>query len=187
MLRMDPKQFELMRSASWSEIFQTWRDNESRQPRWINHYTSHGYTSWEEWRQKGIEELKLSDREWFLYRILSPAQTIPNFWGGPFRSWREAHYGKKETLTFADLVKSPKISGHEIVKQLAAQFPGPTALIGLVQKEKVIIFEGMHRCCAVALVASWNQKISAQITIALTDFSDEEIPFFAQDSKSQNP
>lgn len=185
MLSLDPLNFEYLQETSWSEVFGYWRENEAHQARWSEHYTNLGFASWDEWRSNHVAPLTLDSRAWTLYRVVNPLQSIPDWYGGPFVSWKKQYYGDKDSLTFAELAQLPDIQQNPVIKELAAQFPVSTSLIGLVQNDRVVILEGMHRCCALALLASHGQHVTTNITIALTDFSGDSIPFL--DSRKKNP
>jgi hypothetical protein len=179
MLTIDQKQFELIRSITWEEVVSSWRNDEAQQQRWIDHYRSRGFDSWDEWRGRHVAPLGLDKREWFLYRIIDPLKSVPRFLGGPFKAWKKEHYGEKDTLTFAELAALPKIDGNKTITAMVNDFPPPTMLIGLWQTDKIIIGEGMHRCCALALAARRSQRIEPEVTIALADFSNDKISFIA--------
>lgn len=55
-------------------------------------------------------------------------------------------------------------------------FPNETMLIGILWKNKVVVIDGLHRCCAVAIAATNNIKMPTKISIALAEFSQEELP-----------
>ncbi|HLD26273.1 MAG TPA: hypothetical protein VJC05_04505 [Candidatus Andersenbacteria bacterium] len=175
MLPVDPKQLTLLRPITWDEVFSTWRANEAQQPRWIEHYTSRGFTSWEEWRSRHVVPLRLDQREWVLYRIIDPLHSVPLFYGGPFTSWKQKHYGERDRLTFGELAALPAIDSHEVINAMVDNFPSPTQLIGLWQLGTITIGDGMHRCCALALAARRGRKITPEVTIALADFSGENL------------
>jgi len=180
MLELEQQQFELVRSIPWQEVFSSWRDDEAQQQRWIDHYQNRGFDSWDEWRGRHIALLKLAEREWFLYRIMNPLKSVPQFFGGPFKAWKKEHYGEKDTLAFAELARLPKIESNDVINEMVTNFPSPTMLIGLYKEDRIVIGEGMHRCCALALAARRGQLLEADITIALSDFSDDEILLLEQ-------
>lgn len=180
MIELNQHQFSFMRSIAWQEIFDSWRSDEAQQQRWVEHYKNRGFDSWDEWRGRHVAPLKLDAREWFLYRITKPLESVPQFFGGPFKSWKKEHYGDSDALTFAELAASSKIDANEVVNELVANFPSPTMLIGLWQKDRIIIGEGMHRCCALALAARRGLSINPEATIALADFSGDEISSLEQ-------
>lgn len=183
MLKPDQRQLSFIRPITWQEIFHSWQNDEAHQQRWIAHYKSRGFNTWNEWRNRHVAPLKLDERDWFLYRINNPLKTIPHFFGGPFKAWKKEHYGKHDALSFADLATSPKIITNPVINKLVDNFPSPTMLIGLWQKNRIVIGEGMHRCCAVALAAQRGLLIKPEVNIALADFSKDEIPLLEQIKK----
>jgi len=102
----DAKKFEYVKPLTWQEVFAIWRENEAGNPNWEAHYKERGFNSWEEWRSAYAEPLKCAGREWELYKILDPMQSMPKFHGGPFRGWKEKYYGEDNFPTFAQRLLS---------------------------------------------------------------------------------
>ncbi len=176
MLDLDPKKFRLLKPLTWEETFDMWRKNEADDPKWVEHYKSRGFESWEEWRKNYTEPFKCAEREWHLYKITNPLDSVPEFHGGPFKSWKEKYYGKDEFPTFAKLAQHPEIQRHGYVRQLTRDFPKKTTTIGLVTDHGIVIIEGMHRCCAMALAKQTGIAIKASMLIALAGALHEKLP-----------
>lgn len=180
MLNVDAKEFEYIKSVTWKEVFDMWRDNEAHQQKWIEEYRERGFDSWEEWRKTYTEPLGCEQGEWSLYRIVHPMETIPTLQGGPFRTWIEQYYNGEQGLTFSKVMEQSELQNHEKINQLAKNFPEETSLIGLVTSGSIVIIEGMHRCCALTLVANRGEKIESDVSIALAEFRGEKLPTLGQ-------
>lgn len=170
MLTLNRNEFQYVRQLLWTEVFEIWRKTEARNPNWEAHYKERGFSTWEEWRRTYVEPLKCAEREWHLYKILDPVRSVPKFHGGPIRSWMEKYYGGQKRPRFSEIVQGSKIQQHGYVLQLRDNFPKETALTGLVTKERIVIIEGMHRCCAMALAVMEGRNIESEVCIALAKF-----------------
>lgn len=171
-----PDQLKFIRSVEWPELFNYWRHGEENDPDWIESYTSHGFASWEEWRQKYVEVVGLDKRQWGIYTVLDPLQTVPTFRGGPFRSWMKKHYLGADRPTFAELATRPSLQEQFRINRLIKAFPTETMLMGLRQTNEITIIDGMHRATAIALAAARGQAIVTNLTVALADANGEQLP-----------
>jgi hypothetical protein len=162
-----------IKPLTWNEVFALWRDGEATIPRWIEHYKNRGFSSWDEWRRNTLKDLQYKSLFWRLFEIEKPEASIPHFFGGPFRAWISNYYHGARTRTFEELANDSKIEGNKIIKQMVSGFPAETHLIGLRADEKVFIIEGMHRCCALALMARRKDEIRSKVLIALAEYSGE--------------
>lgn len=180
MADLDSKEFKLVHPLAWADVFDIWRKNEADDPKWDEVYKSRGFNSWEEWRRTYTNPLGLAGKKWFLYEILDPMKTIPDFRGGPFATWVERYYGGEQLPTFRRIVEHPGIQEHEGINRLAQDFPEETSLIGLYSDKGVVILEGMHRCCAVALAAKRQESINGTVLIALAEFPGDTLPVLGQ-------
>lgn len=172
---MDPLEF--IRPITWGEVSQIWREGEEINPAWVELYRSRGYESWETWRGATHKNLKPETLSWKLYRIIDPVKTIPTFRGGPFKSWKRAHYGGRDSMPFAELAARSEIQQNGKALELLRSFPKETMLTGVkTSNGNIFIVEGMHRACAVALAAQQDKSISSDITLALTEWPEKRLP-----------
>lgn len=158
---------------TWDEVFGLWRAGEADLPRWIKHYRNSGFASWDEWRRNTLRDVRYATLSWKLFTLENPTNTAPHFFGGPFRAWIKNYYQGRRARTFEELAKDPKIQNNEIVKQMVADFPAVTKLIGLQAGNQVFIIEGMHRCCALAVIAVKKIELRSEVLIALAPYSGE--------------
>ncbi|MGP8321195.1 MAG: hypothetical protein ACT6FE_02560 [Methanosarcinaceae archaeon] len=161
---------------TWKKVFRFWRENEANQPSWIKTYQEKGFDSWDNWRNTHAERLKCKELKWDFYEIINPLKNIPHFYGGSFRTWIKYYYNGKETCQFSELANLEKIKSNERINSLINNFPKETIIIGLALKNKIIIIEGMHRCCAVALISRSKKKFQGEIKIALAEYPEKNIP-----------
>lgn len=176
MFHVDENQFEYVKPLTWEDVFGFWRENEAASPAWEEHWRSRGFNSWEEWRQQYAGPFKCADRQWHLYRVVNPLESVPNFHGGPFRNWVEKYYEGEKAPQFSKLAQTPYAQQHEPINNLLENFPEETKITGLVQNGEVIIIEGTHRCIAVARAAHEGKRIETTIYIAVADASGEDLP-----------
>ena len=165
-----------LRPLDWEEVFGFWRGNEAHRPNWIEVYKERGFDSWDAWRQKYIKPFKCDEAEWHFYKLIDPEKNIPSFYGGPFETWKKLYYKEKKTLKFSEIVKLSGIQKNEDVNSLADNFPEKTVIIGLVVGKKIVIIEGMHRSCAIALLAERKKKLKSVVLIALAKYSGDNLP-----------
>ncbi len=169
------KSIEFIRPISWEEIFKNWEKNEAPQESWKKHWTEIGCKSWKEWRSAFATPLKPEQQDWFLCEIKNPLEDSLNFYGVPSRAWIEKCYNGEKTKQIKDVLFSPVISENQKILAIKNNFPKKTILIGIVFKNKIIIYEGQHRTCALAI---WDKKIpfKEKVFIALAKWKGEEFP-----------
>ena len=64
------------------------------------------------------------------------------------------------------------------MEQILENFPSETTIIGIEYQGKISLFEGTHRCAAIALAAEQGKEIQSNITIVLTSFEEHENDYF---------
>lgn len=168
-----------VKSITWEEAFSSWAKDESNLPHWVEHYKERGFNSWEEWRKSSIKNLNPEQLNWSLYEIKNPSETILNFYGGPFRAWKKKYYGDKEMLQFKELAQNSELKNDSHINEVIQNFPKESTLIGLKKNEKIVIIDGMHRCCALAVAQEKGLGIDIKLFIILADFP-KEIPVLGQ-------
>ena len=165
-----------LRPLDWEEVFDFWRRNEAHRPNWIKVYKERGFASWDAWRQKYIKPFKCDKAEWHFYELIDPEKNILFFYGGPFETWKKLYYKKKKALKFSEIAELSEIQENEYVNSLADNFPEKTVIIGLVVGRKIVIIEGMHRSCAIALLAKRKKKLKSVVLIALAKYPGDDLP-----------
>ncbi|MBI4714021.1 hypothetical protein HY771_02440 [Candidatus Uhrbacteria bacterium] len=163
-----------LNDVSWQEIFNVWKSNEGLDPVWQAFAKNEkGWDTWEEWRGYQASILGASEREWKLFEILDPNQTVPKFLIGPFQGWQKL-FEEKNIRTFEDLVhdKTEWVKENIGIKTRREHFPQPTQFIGLYieDKQKIVMYEGHHRSAAISLAVFEHNPIvfTSNSTIVLT-------------------
>ncbi len=165
-----------LKTLSWEDVLDIWRKGEEGLEHWIKFWEEKGFSSWREWRQQYIDYLELDKiAGWHLYKINNPMKSVPSFRGGPYVSWRERHYKDGTFATFREIVQHPHIRNHDVVNEMIEHFPEETHFVGLITEQGVVIIEGMHRCCALALAAEKKKNIQTNAVVALAEVSAEQL------------
>lgn len=161
---------KLIKPLTWPEVFEIWRSNEENTEHWKQYWKSKGFESWEAWRNHTHANLHGENLAWALYKVENPAETVSRFLGGPFRSWTKWFYMNNPKPSFADIVQHPGIQNHRGILELVDSFPSPTTITGVKTSDGIVVIEGMHRACAIALSVLKNRPVSSDLYIALADF-----------------
>jgi len=159
---------------SWRALLKRWRSGEIKDDDWTRHWKNTGYASWEEWR-KPILDFGRSHK-WTLYTITNPLVTVPKLYGGPFKTWQRLFYGGKFSIRFDTIAKKRGVGKGPKMQKLLSDFPAQTTIFGVRHHGRIYIIDGMHRCCALSLIASsaqrrkkFSQKVSVQIALTTAD------------------
>ena len=160
-----------------------WFKNEGAKPNWMSLAQERGYASWADWRIKECATpFDCRNAKWGYYEITDPAHVIENWQGGPFRTWIERHYDGKKSRTFSEIVTRPEISGHLGIRARMADYPVDIPIIAMEMIDgKIIVIEGMHRACALALMAKENGKAPEKLIFAIGRSDLDELPETVED------
>ncbi len=176
-MNLNTHYFKRLRPLNWEEVFLFWYDNEGRRNNWIDLAIRRGFPSWAAWRLEGYARpFRRREVKWRLYQIRHPLEIVPTFYGGPFKTWIKLHYQDRSTCTFAQLASLPAIENNSTVIQMAKEFPLDKDLTALFVSGKIMIIEGMHRVCALALKAKRGEPFDQIITMAIGESALSELP-----------
>ena len=164
---------KFVKTLAWDDVFDLWRAGEATIPRWIEHYTKGGFSSWDDWRKNTLRDLPYEALPWKLFEVTDATRTVLQFFGGPFRVWIRAYYDGARTKAFRELATNPNVRDNAIVQQMIANFPAETNLVGLQRGNNIFIIEGTHRCCALAVMGSEGKSVPAKVLLALAPYPDE--------------
>ncbi len=166
------KDLVLVGKISWPALLKRWRSGEIRDDEWTRYWKNNGFASWEEWR-KPILDFGAAQK-WMLYDIEDPLKTVPRFFSGPFKDWRRLYFKGQFSVKFSTLVKKRGVGKSTKIRKLLNDFPTQTTLFGVLHASRVYIVDGMHRSCALSLIASTSARKKqfhkeVRVQIALTN------------------
>lgn len=170
---------EKIKDLSWPDVFEIWRKTEEPLEHWQKLWKEKGFASWQAWRQATHANLRGQELSWALYRVANPVAEIPNWRGGMFHGWAKWYYPAlaEQPPRFKDLLAHPGVNNHQYVREIANNFPPKTTVTAIRLKNgEIVVVEGMHRCCAVALAAHNQTPIKSEITVVLADWPLDEPP-----------
>lgn len=173
---------KLIKLVTWEEVFSSWAKDESHLPHWVEHYKKRGFNSWEEWRIDSTKDLHPEKLNWKLYEIIEPIKTISEFHGGPFRAWVNKYYKNRNHPTFTEIVNDNDFENNDKINEIINNFPKETSLIGLMSDNGIVIIEGMHRCCAIAVANKRKQDLDIKALIFLAEWLGKDVPIMGQGS-----
>lgn len=171
-----PKQYsslKYLRPLKWRDIFDVWREGESHQKMWREHWQARGFSSWEEWRENYVAPLVPEELDWNLFEIKDPLQEFLLIYGTPTRGWIAKCYGGETTKQLKDVFSHPIITNNKKIKEIAEDFPENTMLTGIINDQRIVLVEGMHRACALAIMAREGKQFRGDVKIALAEFSGQ--------------
>ena len=171
---------KLVKKLTAGDVFKTWREMEENLEHWKPFWEAKGYKSWEEWRKKTHAPLFAKDLKWGLYEVLDPLLTIPDWRGGMFHGWNKWFYNafQEQPPKLKDLLSHPGVHNHWYIREIAGNFKGAETTLTAVRLPNgdISIAEGMHRACAITMIAHNKKSIPLKILVMLADWPDSEPP-----------
>lgn len=175
---------EFIKSLTREEVIEMWRKSEANIEHWKPFWEAKGHKSWEEWRMKTHAVLFDKPLTWGLYSVKDPLDTIPEWYGGMFHSWNKWFYSNfpEKPPKLKDLLDHPGVNNHWFVREIAHNFQGDETVFMATHLSNgaIIIAEGMHRACAIAMMAHEKINLNAKVLVMLVDWSDQELPKLGQ-------
>lgn len=173
---IEKNKLRFIRTISWEEVFGFWRENEAKQSDWMSYYEGKGFESWDEWRKVYADRFGCDKLSWGLYEVTDAKERILHFYGGPFEGWIKNYYKGRNIRRFSTLLKFGEIKNNAKIGQIANSFPKKTTMIGLFVDGKIVVIEGMHRCCALALMNEKMKSFDGIVFMALAKYSHKKFP-----------
>lgn len=170
-----PKQYkslEYLHDVKWNDIFSVWRSREAYQNTWKEHWEERGFDSWDEWRKNYASPIKPKDKNWKIYKINDIAD-IQEIYGVPSRAWIKNCYDGEITMKLGDILNHPMVKDNGKIEAILNNFPYQTMFTGIINGEKIVLIEGMHRALASAEMYRKNIAPNTIIVIALSEHSGE--------------
>ncbi len=162
----------LLKKLTWKEVFEMWRQDEEHLEHWKAYWHAKGFKSWADWRMEQVRATGADKLKWQLYDVADPINTICTWKGGPTTTWLKYFYaplGKsaQDLPTFAELATSPAVANHYYVRDLTKTFPKETTLMAIKTAQGIVVVQGLHRACAIALSAAWGNPVKTKVRVAL--------------------
>ena len=172
---------KLIKKSNWAEVFELWRKDEEKVKHWKSFWESKGFTSWAEWRMTTHRPLFENEIEWRLFKVENPTKVIPEWYGIMSYSWNKWFYDafEEKPPKLKDLVAHPGVSNHWFIREIKDNFAKPAVMLALQSKNgEIMIAEGMHRACALAMADNENKKITTDLIVALGKWPKNKWPKF---------
>lgn len=166
------KSLEYIHDMDWDEIFSIWRSYEAYQKSWEEHWRERGFSSWDDWRKNYISPIDPGNKYWKIYRIKN-VNDILNFYGVPSRGWIEKCYNGEITKRLSEIEEHPIVRNNNKIDVIKNNFPYQTMLTGVINKNKIVLVEGMHRAMALTGMAKSGLKNNGDVVIALAEYEGE--------------
>jgi hypothetical protein len=170
---------EFIKSLTRDEVLKTWERDESKVPHWKPFWEAKGYKSWTEWRGITHEALFGKPLAWNLYKVAEPLANVPEWRGGMFHGWAKWFYPvlAEQPPKLKDLLAHPGVHNHWFVLQIGKNFHTPTTIIAVrLPNGDICVAEGMHRCCALTLMAHEKSSAKIELNVILADWPDNDPP-----------
>ncbi|MDD5341537.1 MAG: hypothetical protein PHC97_03845 [Patescibacteria group bacterium] len=176
---------KLIRKCEWEEVFLEWYKNEGNNQGWINLAKERGYASWADWRLNGYaKRFECAKTSWGFYEITDPSHVILNWYGGPFRTWIARYYDKEKTKSFKELVERSDVANLSYVQEIMKNYPKDSVITALKLKNgKIFVVEGMHRACALAIMAKEGKPLESKLIFAIGESDLDELPAVGKNNK----
>lgn len=162
------KNFKIIRKLRWEEVFLFWYNCEGLNPHWIKTAKKHGFASWAEWRLNScINAFKCLEINWGLYEALDLQKEILQLFGAPYKTFMDRYCGGKKIGKISNLAKCSEVKKNEIIKNMADNFLENETIICLEVGGRLYVIEGMHRCCALAIMINEGKKLPEKLKFAI--------------------
>lgn len=170
---------ELIKSLTPSQVFETWRGIEESVEHWRSVWQTKGFKSWQEWRRTTHAPLFEKELQWNLYKINTPTKSVPEWKGGMFHAWYKWFYAvfPEKPPRLKELLTHPGVHNHWYIREIANNFPASTTLTALnMPNSDIVVVEGMHRACAITMLANDNKLLNTDVFVMIADWPDTKLP-----------
>jgi len=175
---MNDSRIKLIRACEWEEVFIEWYKNEGSNPDWLTLAKERGHESWTDWRINGYaRRFACAEARWAFYEISEPEKVVAGWFGGPFRTWIEKYYDGEKTKMFKELSDRSDIAEHNGIRSRLKNYPAASVITALELPDgRVFVIEGMHRACALALMAKEGKPAPEKLVFAIGKSELLELP-----------
>lgn len=168
-----------IRKLNWVEVVEIWRLVEEDLEHWQRTWKAKGFKSWLDWRTETFKNLNGPELSWALFKVKIPLKEVINWRGGMFHSWAKWFYPlfPEQPPRLKNLIVHPGVNNHWYIKKILENFPKATTVSAIRNSAgDIIVVEGMHRCCALALAHHDRITIKTNLTLALADWPFKNLP-----------
>ena len=171
---------KLINPLTREDVFETWREIEENIEHWKPFWEAKGHKSWSEWRRATHAPLFAKELNWGLYEVLDPLLAISDWRGSMFHGWSKWFYNsfQEQPPKLKDLLAHPGVHNHWYIREIANNFKGGETILTAVRlpNKDICIAEGMHRACAITMMAHNKIPSSLKVKVMLTDWPEETPP-----------
>ena len=165
-------------SAKWNDVLDQWRESEANygdEKGW----RERGFKSWDQWRMTHAVPLRLPHLSWTEYVVRrDPREFAGLLWAGDHDGWAQYWPARTQEARFAQIAQHPDLPEDDKVKALLEDFPAETSIMLLHFAVELIVFDGMHRCAALALMRKLNLPVDTQLRVFVADYSVQDKAIF---------
>jgi hypothetical protein len=181
------ERIKLIRECVWEEVFLEWYKNEGETPHWKELAKERRFNSWADWRINGYaRRFECEKAKWGFYEVSNPSQVVLSWFGGPFRTWIERHYDGQKTKSFSELASRSDISNHATIRAMMENYPKDSVVSALELSDgRIFVIEGMHRTCALAVMAKENKPFPEKLVFAIGKSQMLELPAVGQNTSGR--
>ncbi len=152
-----------VRRVTWKEVFDYWRESEVGRG-WDKLWRDRGFESWDQWRMTYATQLGLPHAFWDEFVVSrDPREFASGLWAGGFNGWADYWPESTQSARFSQIAEHPDLPNNDKVKKLVEDFPEETTIMLLNFATEHIVFEGMHRCAALALMKKLGRSVDTQL------------------------
>lgn len=173
------KNLTQIKSLTPDNVFEIWRKIEEPLEHWKGVWQSKGFKSWGDWRRTTHAPLFEKQLDWKLYKINEPLKSVLQWRGGMFHAWHKWFYNSfpERPPRLKDLLTHPGVHNHWYIREIANNFPSTTTLTALrLLNKDFIIVEGMHRACAITMLAHDNKTLNGEVFVMIANWPEEKPP-----------
>src|SRR3989338_52163 len=178
---------KLIKPLTTSQVFDIWRDIEEPLEHWKGFWKTKGFKNWEEWRKQSHAPVLEKNLSWDLYLINNPLTEIPQWRGIMSHSWNKWFYPQfpEKPPRLKELLIHPGVHNHWYIREIANNLPASTTLTALhMSNGDIVVAEGMHRACAITMLAFDKKPLNTDVFVIIADWPDNEPPKLGTSWKS---
>lgn len=171
--------FKIGQKLTTDEVFEVIRIADDV-PHWESVWKAKKHESWESWRKTHFKPILNKELDWTFVEIASPLIEVPQWRGCMTPTWNTWAYGNflEKPPRLKDLITNPFVQNHWYIKEMAQNFKGNLTMMTLLKtpNNDIYVLEGMHRACALSIIAQNNDKLNCRLLAAMANWPESEPP-----------